>query len=188
VDTLSDSNYNIVNVVDEPRQAFSQSLIDYDDTENFIDSRVNTKQRRSLPPQSYSFSKSLQPSFSLDQKRLLENSPTTFLRRERVLVGTETFLNARSRFSRLRPFCESAIQLEYSLDNGIPYPRDGGLGEVPVKVLVVDETPTLRFDPEKPLRAAAFTGWVITQGLSSKDIEEYTVFLEETIERAVDES
>jgi hypothetical protein len=47
-------------------------------------------------------------------------------------------------------------QKTYHLDNGVPY-----LGGRPADIAVTDEQPTVRGDPDKYLRAAAFSGWLI---------------------------
>jgi hypothetical protein len=66
----------------------------------------------------------------------------------------------------LRPFVDAALGYDYSLHNGIPYPR----AHRPLKLLLVEQLPRARFDPLKPVRAAAFAGWVMTTARSAEDI------------------
>jgi hypothetical protein len=50
----------------------------------------------------------------------------------------------------------NATRAAYSLDQGVPYLRSGSAG--PTALLVADRLPLARWDPLKPLRAAAFAG------------------------------
>jgi hypothetical protein len=60
----------------------------------------------------------------------------------------------------------------YNLDNGIPYPTH----QYETNIIVADEIPTDRFDPLKPLRTAAFTGWSIIKPQSLEDITRCSSF------------
>jgi hypothetical protein len=69
-------------------------------------------------------------------------------------VPMQTFSQGEVQSSTLVPLFAEQIDRLYSLDMGIPYPKDEGTG-----VILVDSFPVQRLDPKKVVRAAAFAGW-----------------------------
>ena len=55
---------------------------------------------------------------------------------------------------------------EFEFDNNVPYPKQFTPG-----IAVSDAIPELKGDPEKPLRAAAFSGWIFTDASSIQDLD-----------------
>lgn len=86
-----------------------------------------------------------------------------------VVLGAVNFARNGSPMQTLRKFCSIGIQTDYMIDNGIPYLRDANL-----KFLITNTPPTGRLDPSKPLRAAAFAGWIVTQADSARELEDFT--------------
>ena len=75
-------------------------------------------------------------------------------------------LGRRAILEKMRPLCVTALMLDYSLDNGIPYPRARTLN-----VMFSDRTPVSQFDPLKPIRAAAFAGWAVSVPESGEEAQ-----------------
>lgn len=67
---------------------------------------------------------------------------------------------------QLRTLCSTGLVDSYALDTGIPYQKpDSNLN-----VLLIEQWPTIRNDPEKPVRSAAFGGWIMAKSSSAQDI------------------
>lgn len=67
---------------------------------------------------------------------------------------------------QLRTLCSTGLVDSYALDTGIPYQKpDSNLN-----VLLIEQWPTVRNDPEKPVRSAAFGGWIMAKSSSAQDI------------------
>ncbi len=96
------------------------------------------------------------------QAEILERG-STFL--AQVKVGSRGNV-----LDKIRTFCRASVLLDYSLDVGIPYPRDYSFRTA--KIMLVDKLPTPRGDPFKPIRAAAFAGWAVVRFRSGEDIED----------------
>jgi hypothetical protein len=77
---------------------------------------------------------------------------------------------------RIKPLCRDLLQFSYSLDNGVPYLRENT-----ANLLITDAAPLKRFDPEKPVRAAAFAGWVVTRLRDIDEILNYTYRLRDVV-------
>ena len=90
------------------------------------------------------------------------------------LVAAASFKNKRSPIPKLRTLSRLSMLVEYDLDYGVPQ-----IINPTTNVLLVDEIPTGRFDPLKPLRAIAFAGWSVTQ---AKNVNDVRVFAEEVEE------
>lgn len=82
-------------------------------------------------------------------------------------VGATSFRRGRSAREKIRPFCVYSIQRAYGLDGGVPYPRNAD-----PNILVIDEPPSSRFDPFKPVRCANFAGWAVTRAGDSREVTE----------------
>ncbi len=54
-------------------------------------------------------------------------------------------------------------------------------------VLVDDEIPFGRFDPDKPIRAAEFAGWAMSTAEGWEQVERDAEFLREKLSKAEDE-
>jgi hypothetical protein len=55
---------------------------------------------------------------------------------------------------------------EYTFDRNIPYPKKLIPG-----IALADRVPGVRGDPEKPLRAAAFSGWIVADASSTDELD-----------------
>lgn len=67
----------------------------------------------------------------------------------------------------LRLAWESGLRDTYALDDGVPYSSPDRLPSL----LLVDSWPDTPSDPEKPIRAAAFGGWVMASASDAEDAE-----------------
>ena len=65
---------------------------------------------------------------------------------------------------RIAALTLNIVKRSYSLDNGVPY-----LVRCSPYVLLLDKWPSAKFDPNKPSRAAAFTGIALAAPGSSDD-------------------
>jgi hypothetical protein len=97
---------------------------------------------------------------------------------DQTLLAGIKFGQETSPLTKLRPVCILSVQANYVLDNGVPY-----LVHPTINVLVVDRIPLSQLDPLKPLRAAAFAGWIITQANTTEDVYSATKRARESIER-----
>ncbi len=64
-------------------------------------------------------------------------------------------------------WCSGMVQ-KFELDTGVPYADTNSQPSI----LLSEEWPSVKNDPEKPSRASAFSGWILAQSSTSKDIEE----------------
>jgi hypothetical protein len=60
---------------------------------------------------------------------------------------------------------------------GVPYPI-----EFVPSIMAVNEFPTNRFDPDKPMRAAAFAGWAMASAISLPDLSDLVGRVKEQFE------
>lgn len=67
---------------------------------------------------------------------------------------------------QLRKLCDFGLNFSYQLDTGVPYENP----DASLNVLLVEDWPTARHDPEKPVRSAAFGCWVMAQSSGADDI------------------
>lgn len=65
----------------------------------------------------------------------------------------------------VKKLCEHRFS-EYVFDNAVPYPKTFGPG-----IAVSEKIPEIKNDPEKPLRAAAFAGWIMTDASSIEELD-----------------
>jgi hypothetical protein len=71
----------------------------------------------------------------------------------------------------------------FILDTGVPYPdRDAQ-----PNIVLIDEWPKNRSDPDKPIRAAAFSGWIMAMSSSKNEIEELIGRSQFTLKRRLSE-
>lgn len=107
---------------------------------------------------------------SLDQEAdstAKRRSHPRFVRLQGSIVAALTSRGRQSALANLRPFWLSALETDFTLDNGVPYRRDWS-----PRVLLVDQWPSFRPDPWKPIRAAAFAGWITTSLSEEEDVNE----------------
>jgi hypothetical protein len=67
---------------------------------------------------------------------------------------------------RLTQAWTSGMTERFSLDTGVPYADTNSQPSI----LLAEDWPTIKHDPEKPLRSSAFSGWILAQPTSSDDI------------------
>lgn len=67
---------------------------------------------------------------------------------------------------QLRTLCDAGFTYCYQLDTGVPYENP----DANLNVLLVEDWLNLRYDPEKPVRAAAFGGWILAKSSGAADI------------------
>lgn len=78
-----------------------------------------------------------------------------------------TSLSSRSRpVQQLRSICNTGLVEGHQLDTGVPYPKT----DSQLNVLLVESWPSVRHDPEKPLRSAAFACWIMTSSSGAEDV------------------
>jgi hypothetical protein len=68
--------------------------------------------------------------------------------------------------ARLRSLTRLGTRISYTLDNGVVH-----IQRLPGGVAVVSRLPTWPEDPLKPLRAAAFAGWVVAERPTERHLE-----------------
>lgn len=66
----------------------------------------------------------------------------------------------------LKPYFEFVINLEFDVDNGVPYYKH--LSE---KVLNINDIPKIKFDPFKPIRVASLFGWHLVNSNDFEDLK-----------------
>ena len=133
--------------------------------------------------------------WSLRDDRLSLRTPrnSSFVRWERGVVAALPGGDRRGLSGRLALVCRDIIQNRFVLDNGVPYPAQvaeslmhpPSLGAA--NVLVVDEIPFSRFDPDKPIRAAAFAGWAMSTAEGWEEVERDAEFLREKLSKVENE-
>jgi hypothetical protein len=100
----------------------------------------------------------------------VDNSEKSNLRRSsKNINGAYVALlsSKRQPIRQLRNLCDSALMDSYALDNGVPYQ----LPDSNINILLINQDwPTVRHDPEKPARAAAFGCWIMARSSSTEDI------------------
>ncbi len=96
---------------------------------------------------------------------------TPMVRRDETVVGVLPN-RPESPMESVKPFCRNALTLNFSLQSGVPY-----LTQPTVNILISEEIPLGRFDPEKPMRSAAFCGWTIYKTEDPDSVQEYSDYL-----------
>jgi hypothetical protein len=79
-----------------------------------------------------------------------------------------TLHSNQSRSNGLRAYWQKGLDSSFNLDTGVPYPNRFKQPSI----LLVDAWPTIKHDPEKPMRTAAFSGWIMASPSTTEDIEE----------------
>ena len=110
-----------------------------------------------------------------------------FVRREGGAIAALPSRGRRGMSGKLAPVCRDIVQDRFILDNGVPYPSVHRASPNFANVLVVDEIPFDRFDPDKPIRAAAFAGWAMSIAEGWEQVERDAQLLGEKFSRAEDE-
>mgnify|MGYP003674564102 CR=1 FL=1 len=84
-----------------------------------------------------------------------------FYRSDQTIVSAHSFEGQSSGRRSLQQILNKAIQMEFTMDRGVPYPSFST-----ANALLIDHAPSLRHDPLKLLRCAAFLGWTIIPAVS----------------------
>lgn len=103
------------------------------------------------------------------QETLIYSQKSFRLRRPtaQVLGSVVTSLSTSGRpVQQLRSVCDAGFTSSYVLDTGVPYE----MPDANLNVLLVEEWPLVRSDPEKPLRSAAFGCWIMAKSSGADDI------------------
>ncbi|GJM16104.1 MAG: hypothetical protein DHS20C13_14310 [Thermodesulfobacteriota bacterium] len=98
------------------------------------------------------------------KKRTIRND-NLYLYNNSILANTKA--KERQYFRTLSSLSDISINLNFVLDDGIPYHSN----KFPFNFLFVDELPQNRNDTYKPLRAAAYAGWSVVVPNEAIDIE-----------------
>jgi hypothetical protein len=69
--------------------------------------------------------------------------------------------------SSLLPIWTSGLRMRFALDAGVPYDSNADV----LDVLLIDDWPIGRFDPDKPIRASAFSGTIVAIASGVEEIE-----------------
>lgn len=96
-------------------------------------------------------------------------SPILRLRRPATeVMGTHvaSLTSSRRPLQQLRTICDAGLNDGYILDTGVPYQRP----DSHLSVLLVENWPTIRHDPDKPVRSAAFGCWIMARSSGAHDI------------------
>lgn len=101
------------------------------------------------------------------QRRRKEKS---ILQRGSIILSGEQRKDKRSVIEELREYTIFSTEVDFNLDQGIPYPNNNTFATT-TKFFLSDNVPVNRYDPEKYIRAAAFAGVMITRADSLDDIE-----------------
>lgn len=97
---------------------------------------------------------------------------STYPEVEEIMLATSPSPRIGATFSQIKSFCATAIQSDFYMEGG-----DVKLNKElrnSLKILMTSKVPFNRIDPEKPLRVAAFTGWVVTNVHRPDEIEAFT--------------
>jgi len=89
----------------------------------------------------------------------------TWMHNEGTIIA---LFNRKAKVDKLRDIISVGTRINYKLDDGIPYSSR----EAKVNIIALDEVPISRIDPEKPIRAGAFAGWILIRPSSVNEIEE----------------
>jgi hypothetical protein len=81
-------------------------------------------------------------------------------------IAALTSANVRQRNAGMRALWSETFLDDFVLDLGVPY----GKARLP-RILLVDEWPYRRGDPHKPVRGAAFSGWITALATTEAEIE-----------------
>jgi hypothetical protein len=88
---------------------------------------------------------------------------------KKTLVGIRKFGKNTSFTEVVNSYSVKLFTRDYALDDGIPYRK-----ERTPNLIVLDKIPTARFDPDKPVRTAAFAGWAVKLLVESESLTQYT--------------
>jgi hypothetical protein len=126
--------------------------------------------------------------WGFSRQRHPTREPRTFslIRQESAIVAAIPTSDRRKERDALRSACRDVIQARFTLDKGVPYPSEPRSPSKP-NVLVADRIPIGRFDPEKPLRAAAFAGWSLFDRGATHEVIRYAAHLRRQLETSTNE-
>lgn len=89
-----------------------------------------------------------------------------FIEGKGVVATLANFADKPPVRSVLQHIFDIGLRIDYSLDNGIPYPHFRT-----VNTILVDEIPHIPNDPLKPMRCASFLGWIMIPAESFGEYE-----------------
>lgn len=95
-----------------------------------------------------------------------------------AIVSLSSFTSPHRYVPKLQRLFYPSIKLLYEIDLGAPYTRE----QIPLLILT-DNLPSGRNDPLKPLRAAAFAGWIITRIQSVGEVDKLADRVHRQIEK-----
>lgn len=87
----------------------------------------------------------------------------------------------RSFSQDMRPLWVDGLATDFALDDGIPYSRH----EIP-RVLLVESWPTMRGDPNKAMRGAAFGNWLMAVPTTAGEIEDLLIRTMKVVKKRLD--
>lgn len=87
-----------------------------------------------------------------------------------ILLSRQRTQNRRSLGNDLRQIFVSSVQMDYNLDQGVPYLNGNNFYRF-AKLFIANVIPTYRQDPEKYIRCAAFAGILVIQANSMNEVE-----------------
>jgi hypothetical protein len=100
----------------------------------------------------------------LRQRRSAPRSPRTTVRD--TTVATLPGAKVKPTQESLRTLWSEALSEDFGMDAGVPYPR-----AFHPRILLVEVWPKHRFDPQKPVRIAAFSSWLLAISTTPEEIE-----------------
>jgi len=90
--------------------------------------------------------------------------------RSSIFLSAQRTENRRSLGDDLRQFFVFSVQMDYQLDQGVPYLDDNRFYRY-TKLFIANALPAYRQDPEKYIRCAAFAGILVIQANSMNEVE-----------------
>lgn len=91
-----------------------------------------------------------------------------------VMVGVRKLGANISFMEGVYAYSVESITRQWAVDSGIPFVKQRS-----PSLIAVDNAPISRFDPEKPVRAAAFSGWAVKLLTGDEDLPLYVQRFEE---------
>ncbi|WP_029279469.1 hypothetical protein [Pedobacter borealis] len=86
---------------------------------------------------------------------------------QEAIIGIKNLQKSKSDLVELMPFFEFTLRSQFKVDRGIPY-----YGNQQNKILNINERPSNRFDPLKPVRMISLYGWQLSNFDSEEELKE----------------
>jgi len=86
---------------------------------------------------------------------------------QEAIIGVKNLQKSKSDLAELMPFFEFTLRSQFKVDRGIPY-----YNMQRSKILNINERPTNRFDPLKPIRMISLYGWQLSNFYSEEELQE----------------